>query len=196
MPSLQDQLLKAGMVDAKKAKALEKEKRRQAKQVRRGQAEADSDIEDAAAQAKAAKLEKDREANRQKQAQAEEKAITAQIKQLIESHRIARPGAGGGQGKEEPIGYQFVHGKKIKKILVDAKLQRQLECGVIAIVVLNDNYELVPAATAEKIAQRDSDIVVLLNDTIATAKDSGGDNSNDSDDDYYAQFKVPDDLMW
>ncbi|MGB5326230.1 MAG: DUF2058 family protein, partial [Pseudomonadales bacterium] len=104
MTSLQDQLLKAGMVDAKKAKQLEKEKRRQAKQLRRGEATADTQIEEATAQARAAKLDKDREANRQHQARAREKAIAAQIRQLIESHRIQHPG----HAKDEPIGYQFV----------------------------------------------------------------------------------------
>ena len=188
MPSLQDQLLKAGMVDAKKAKQLEKEKRRQAKQVRRGQADADTQLEEATAQAKAAKLEKDREANRQQQAQAEEKAIAAQIKQLIETNRIARPT----HAKDEPVGYQFVHGKKIKKILVDAQQQRQLERGIIAIVLLNNSYELVPTPAAAKIAQRNSEIVIVLNDPAAVSKDGG----DDSDDDYYAEFKVPDDLMW
>ena len=37
MASLQDQLLNAGMVDKKKAKKIEKEKRKQAKQLPKGQ---------------------------------------------------------------------------------------------------------------------------------------------------------------
>ena len=74
MASLQDQLLKAGMVDAKKAKRLEKEKRKQAKKVRRGEAERDDQTKIAAQNAQAEKRENDRKSNQHHQQLAEKKA--------------------------------------------------------------------------------------------------------------------------
>lgn len=186
MPSLQDQLLKAGMVDAKKAKRIEKEKRKHAKQVKKGEAEPDDAIKRAAEQSKQDKLDKDREANRQQKALAEQKAIAAQVKQLIQTHRIERKTG----GNDDAIGYQFVDGKRIKKIYVDVTQQRQLERGIIAIVSLDGQYELVNAAIAAKLAQRKDDTVIVLNDKQSTQQ--GGVD----EDDPYADFKVPDDLMW
>lgn len=182
MPSLQDQLLKAGMVDAKKAKQVAKDKRRHAKQVRRGEAEVDNTAKIAAQQAQANKANKAREHNQEAVQRANERAIGAQIIQLIERHRI-------GHHKGD-IGYQFVDKKKIKKIYVDNIQQRQLERGHIAIVRLAAAYELVPAAVAGKIEQRDPTLVVLLNTQAPRNQEV------DQEEDPYADFKVPDDLMW
>jgi hypothetical protein len=181
MPSLQDQLLNAGMVDAKKAKQVAKDKRREAKLVRKGEAVANDEAKLAAQQKQAQKAAKDRALNQQNQLQAEQKAVAAQIKQLIKSHRIER--------NNNDIGYQFVDGKKIKKLYVDATQQRQLEKGHIGIVLLEGEYQLVAAIVAEKIQQRDAQTVVLLN----TKKEAA--DTNDEDDPY-ADFEIPDDLMW
>ena len=60
---------------------------------------------------------------------------------------------------------------------------------------LEQAYELVPAAVADKINQRDNRTVVLQNTKNET---SIADNSaaSSSEDDPYADFVVPDDLMW
>ena len=76
--------------------------------------------------------------------------------------------------------------KKIKKLNVTARQQDQLARGLIAIVALGDRHELVPAPIAEKIRQRDEAVVVLLNE-----KGTGVD-----EDDPYADYPIPDDLMW
>ena len=179
--SLQDQLLKAGLVDNKKAKQVQRQKKKQTKQQHKTGVQAVDEAKLAAQQAQQAKADKDRELNRQRLAEAEQKAIAAQIKQLIESNRQPRSGE---------IGYSFTHNSKIKKIYVDARQQKQLERGVLAVVLLGENFELVAAPVAEKIAQRDSAYVALLNNP----KEQQGEP--DSDDEYYAQFEIPDDLMW
>jgi uncharacterized protein YaiL (DUF2058 family) len=52
---------------------------------------------------------------------------------------------------------------------------------------LGGEYELLPAAAAEKIMQRDASVIVLLNrDERATV----------DEDDPYADYQIPDDLMW
>ncbi|HAR59000.1 MAG TPA: DUF2058 domain-containing protein, partial [Alcanivorax sp.] len=83
------------------------------------------------------------------------------------------------------VAYQFVQDKKIKKLHVTEPQRDQLARGQIAIVALGEGHELVPTTVAEKIRQRDEAAVVLLNDR----------NVQDEDDPY-ADYPIPDDLMW
>ena len=176
MASLQDQLLNAGVVDQKKAKKIKQEKRKENKHKPKNQPD---EGKLAAQQALAEKAQRDREINRQRNLEAEKKAIQAQIIQLIELNRIDRQ-----QGE---VTYQFTDAKKIKKIYVTTTLQNQLIKGLVAIVKLRDQYELVPAAVAEKIRQRDESAVLLLNTQTKNVVD---------EDDPYADYQIPDDLMW
>jgi uncharacterized protein YaiL (DUF2058 family) len=171
--SLKDQLLKAGLADAKKARKAEHEKRQDA---RNPQAETAQQL---AARAQAEKAERDRALNQAQQEEKQRKAVTAQIRQLIEMHRIDRKGG--------DIAYQFTDEKKIKKLYVKREQQDQLVRGQIGIVRLADGHELVPAVIAEKIRQRDTAAIVLLNTRAADEVAS---------DDPYADYKIPDDLMW
>ena len=178
MASLQDQLLKAGVVDKSKSQKIKKEKHKKQKQAPKGQAQ-ENEAKRLAEQARAEKLQKDREMNQRNQQQAEQKAIQAQIKQLIETARLNREGA------EQP--YQFSHGTKIKKLYVTDEQQKQLVAGLLAIVELNEQYELVPLKVAEKIAQRNEGQVVSVNEAAPGQTD---------EDDPYADYQIPDDLMW
>ena len=86
--SLQDQLLGLGVVDKKKANQVKKHKRQQTKQkVKQGvdhQAEEQARLQLARQQ----KAEKDRALNQQKQQQHKQKAIQAQIDQIISLNSI------------------------------------------------------------------------------------------------------------
>ncbi|PIE40692.1 MAG: nucleoprotein/polynucleotide-associated enzyme [Gammaproteobacteria bacterium] len=178
MASLQDQLLKAGVVDKGKAQKIKKDKHRSAKQAPKGQQQ-DSEARRLAEKARQEKLEKDKEKNRKLKEAAEQKAIQAQLKQLVEMNRIDRAGG--------EVSYQFSHGKAIKKMYVTEQQQLLLTRGRIAIVEFQDGYELVPAPVAEKIAQRDEHKIVLLNTPESNQVD---------EDDPYAEYQIPDDLMW
>lgn len=181
MASLQDQLLNAGMVDKKKAKKFEKDKRKQAKQLPKGQKLA-NEAREQAQQTLNEKAQRDKETNRALQERVQVKAIAAQIKQLIEVNRLDR--------SKGDVAFQFVDGKKIKKMHISALFQNQLGKGQIAIVKLGELYELVPTAVAEKIKQRDESLVVML------TENSGVNANQEDEDDPYADFKIPDDLMW
>ena len=178
MASLQDQLLKAGVVDKKKANKIKQEKRKQAKQQPKNKQVVDENKE-LARQALAEKAARDREINRRKQAEADQKALKAQIIQLVTMNRINRANG--------DIAYQFTDGTKIKKLYVSEKLHAQLGAGRIAIARINDSYELVPAAVADKICQRDESVIVLHNTCSSTEVD---------EEDPYAEYQIPDDLMW
>ena len=157
MPSLQDQLLKAGLADEKKAKAIRNEKHKKRKQQPKGAVEV-NEAEIRARQAREEKAERDRQLKLERQKQAEKKAS-----------------------------YQFVHDKKIKKLFVDDTMVDQLSRGRLAIVFVNDAYEVVAEGVARKIMERDESAVVVLHDR--KSDDQG-------DDDPYAGYEIPDDLMW
>ena len=177
MASLQDQLLKAGVVDKSKSQKIKKQKHKQKKA---GKADAETrEAERLANEARAAKLKKDREINEQAKLEAERKAIEAQMKQLIESNRLNRTGG--------EIAYQFKHNNAIKKLYVTEPLQQQLSFGQVAIVEFQGDFELVPVKVADKIAQRDASRVVVLNAVSKPEVD---------EDDPYKDYQIPDDLMW
>jgi uncharacterized protein YaiL (DUF2058 family) len=176
--SLQDQLLKAGLVDSRKVSTANKDKKKQEKQQRKHKIETVDETKLNAQQALQEKVERDRQLNFQRDEQARAKAIIAQIKQLIEVSQLAREGA--------ELPYNFSDGTKIKKILVTEAMLNQLSNGRLAIVKFDDKYSVVPKVVAEKIKLRDATYVVVSNVLQA----------DDDDNDPYAEYKIPDDLMW
>jgi len=179
--SLKDQLLKAGLTDEKKARQLEKEKRKQARVARSSGVELVDEAREAARRALAEKAERDRALNQARNSKAERKAINAQIKQLIETNKLAI-----GKGN---IGFNFTDGKKVKKLHISAMEQKQLSAGRLAIVKQGDKYEVVPWPVAEKIAERDSSRVI-------DCTDSSEPELNEEEKDWYKDYEIPDDLMW
>lgn len=177
--SLQDQLLNAGLADAKKAKQIKKDKQKQAKVSRRDKSETVDETKQQLAQSRKDKVERDRELNSHKNAEAERKAIAAQVKQLITVNSISRHGA--------ELSYNFTDDKKIKKILVDKIMLEQISRGRLAIVTLDQAYHVVAAAVAEKIKQRIPECVIVANNNVPVEID---------EEDPYADFQIPDDLMW
>jgi len=177
--SLQDQLLKAGLVAQKQVKDFNKDRRKQENYQRKHRIEVADDNKQQREQAQQEKAEHDRQLNFQRDEQARQKAIVAQIKQLIETSRLPRDG---GQ-----LSYNFKDGTTIKKISVTEVMLNQLSNGWLAIVKFDDKYEVVPKAVAEKIQQRDAGYVLVNNVAPAAEAD---------EDDPYADYKIPDDLMW
>jgi hypothetical protein len=174
--SLADQLLKAGLVNEKKASQVKKEKKKQRKQQFKSKTVVTDESKLAAQQALTDRQLKSKELNRQKETQAQAKAIVAQIKQLIINNAVEVTG---------DISFNFVEAGKVKKIYVDEKTRANLVNGVLCVVKLTNTYKLVPSRIAEKIAQRNPSYVLLQN--TKTVKD---------EEDDYADFKIPDDLMW
>ncbi|KPY41784.1 MULTISPECIES: DUF2058 domain-containing protein [Pseudomonas syringae group] len=176
--SLRDQLLKAGLVNQKQAKQVGKEKQKEQRLVHKGQAQVDDSQKRAAQEALAEKVKRDQELNRQQQEKVEQKARTAQVKQLIEASRLPK--------LTTEDYYNFVDDKKVKRISVNALVRNKLSSGSLAIVHHGGGYEIIPREAALKIQERDPRRIVLLN-TPTEAPDA---------DDPYAAYQVPDDLMW
>ncbi len=175
--SLQSQLLKMGLVDEKRVKQVKKEKHKQAKQ-RGKKALTTDEAGRLAQQAAAEKAERDRELNRQRKEEAERRALAAQVRQLIEVNRLPRD--------EGEIAYHFSDDGKVRSLYVTEQVQLQLGLGRLAIVRLDEQYELVPSAVAEKIGQRDGACVILCNEQ----------DQDCDEDDPYSEYRIPDDLMW
>ncbi|MDZ7923350.1 MAG: DUF2058 domain-containing protein [Marinagarivorans sp.] len=183
MASLQDQLLNAGLIDTKKAKQMQKDKRKQTNVERRSKEPTVDEAKAAAEAARAEKIARDKALNQERQEQAQQKAIAAQIKQLIEGHSKPKR-----EGKGE-VDYHFTDGTKIKKMIVSQMVEKQILNGVLVVAKLGDIYHLVPSVVANKIAQRDNSYLIpVINSTAAaTAPD---------EDDPYKDYVIPDDLMW
>ncbi|MGB6008854.1 DUF2058 domain-containing protein [Castellaniella sp.] len=178
MVSLQEQLLKAGLVDTKKAKRVSHDKSRQKKVERLTGQQSVDEGRVAALDAQRKSRERVRELNAQHTAAAQQKAIMAQIVQMV---RQSRQGRGAGE-----IPYNYTYGSKIERLFVSAAVKAQLVAGHLVIVRLGDAVELVPKVIADKIAERDPSFVVRVNKTSTVVEE----------DDPYAAYKVPDDLMW
>ncbi len=178
MASLQEQFLKAGLIDKKKVKQANQEKSTQKKVERRTGTQSVDEVRLAVLETQRKNAERARELNAQRDAAAAQKAIVAQIVQMVQQNRQNK---GGGD-----IAYNFTHGNKVKRIHVSAAVQAHLVAGRLVIVCQGESVELVPKVIADKIAERDPALVVRVNKT-STEIDA---------DDPYADYQIPDDLMW
>ena len=174
--SLHDQLLKAGLVSEKQVKQAKKQQRKKSNQERKGKT---GQVDQRQAQrSQRQQAERDRELNRQRQARLQKRQQEAQIRQLIESNRLST--------EEGEISYSFVSDNKVTRIYVTEAQRNKLTKGGLAIVTLDRRHVLVPATIADKIQRTDASRVVVRHDG----------QSDEPVDDDYADYKIPDDLMW
>lgn len=179
--SLRDQLLKAGLVDEKKLRQSRQEKKNHGRKQKGGKGTAPAAHGGSAAeQARRQQAERSRELNRNQQEAAARKALAAQIRQIIETHRVARDGE---------LTYHFQHGNKVRRIHVNQDQHERLSRGQLGIVTLSGGYELLPLDALEKVRERDAARVVLCNEP-------GGETRSPAADDPYAGYEIPDDLVW
>ena len=178
--SLQEQLLKAGLIDQKRIDQAEQDKRRKARQPKPGKKAAKArPAKPAPTPEQLEKAEKDRELARQRREVQRQREVAAEVRQLVRSHRVARTPS------DDDIPFNFDNKGKIKRLYLAPALHRKVSAGELVIVNDNGVFELVAPAIAEKIRQRNPSLVIDLPEEKAPEAD-----------DPYAQYKVPDDLMW
>jgi uncharacterized protein YaiL (DUF2058 family) len=178
--SLSDQLLKAGLVSSGKAKKARHDKKRQRNQ---GGGEAESGA--VAAERAQEKARRDRELNQQRDQERRQRAVVAEVEQLIKSNAI-KLAAGDG----EPELFHFTDGTTIRKIELVRQSADALASGRMAIVRAAGGYRLVRREIAERVSERLPEAVVLLNQPGAAEGDQP------AADDPYADYVIPDDLRW
>ena len=176
--SFGDQFLKAGLVNKTQLNKAKKSKSKQQKLKDKQKVEVVDEAALAARQAAEQKAARDRELNRRQKEELERRAVQAQVRQLIELNRLPRD--------DGEVGYNFQDGTAIRKIFVSQEVHDKLVRGLLAIVRFDEGYEVIPAVVAEKIMLRDESCIVS---NAATQLEEG-------EDDPYADYKVPDDLMW
>lgn len=175
--TLQEQMLKADLFSSKKAAKVQRTAKKSRVQAR--------EAREAVEENKKAQIERDKLLSEQQKQAVLAKEFKAQVKQLIEMNRITVA--------KGNITFNFTDGNVIKKLEVDKQTQTQLINGRLAIarLVINASgdceYAIIPAVVADKIAQRDADSIVL---------NSALSQDEQDEDDPYADFKIPDDLMW
>lgn len=176
---LQEQLLKAGLAKKGKIDAVAREQVKQ----RQGKASPPVDagkIDARALQAERAERDRALAAERNEQAKAHE--LRAQVRQIVEVNAVKHSG---------DIAYGFEDGGAIRRILIDHSQRALLAKGTLVIVRHEDGYALLPRPAAEKVLERDASMIVVDH-----GRTSGEDASLSDEDAHYAQFKVPDDLVW
>jgi len=172
--SLQDQLLKAGLTNKSNANKIKSQKHKQAKQ-QQNKKPIVNEVKQQADAARAKQLEKDRLLNEQRNKAAEQKQIAGQIRQLIELNKL--------QQDEEGAAFNFTDDNKVKALYLSEALKNDVIAGRAVIARTAQQYQVVAANVAAKIAERDESCLIILADAAPVSDD-------------YADFEVPDDLMW
>lgn len=177
--SLQEQLLAMGLADKQKAKKADKEKKKQDHLKRTGKEHTSDETRERAEANRREKAERDRELNLQRDAEAQKKAIAAQVQQLVDHNAIT--------SEKADIKYQFVDGKKVKSLYVDQAVFDRLSRGQLAIIAHRNSYAVIALQVADKIRERADGLFIY------TAEQTSGQMDED---DPYAAYQIPDDLMW
>lgn len=180
--TVQDQLLKLGLVSKKQAGQAKKAKHTAAKQkIKKGGKKEQLDKENAqlARQALEKRKARDKQLNRERDAKLQRRADNAAIVQLVENNKIAK--------KEDGVAYRFSLCGKIQRIFVAQQTADQLSCGQLGIVALGKSYEVVPEAVLMRIREIDAKLFTYLIEKKGSEADP---------DDPYAEYQIPDDLMW
>ena len=183
MASLQDQLLKAGLTTKQKTRQANADKRKKNKQKRSGVqhgASLQDQVKQDLATAKAAKQVKDNALNEQKKQQLAEKEQLLRIKQILTHHQITNV-----MGDNE---YNYTFANKIKKLSLDTLTHKALVNGRLSLCGLDGITYIVTRETADKLAELDEKVVLVQNDKII--------EDEVEVDDPYADYQIPDDLMW
>lgn len=183
MASLQDQLLKAGLTTKQKARQANSDKRKTNKQKRSGvkvDASLQEQIKQDLAQAKQEKLARDIALNNEKKQALVSKEQQLRILQILQHHQISST-----NGEAE---YNYTFNAKIKKLFVDAITHKALVNGRLALCGVDDKTYIVTAETAEKVASLDKSVILVQNTKV--------EEDVVAEDDPYAEFQIPDDMMW
>jgi uncharacterized protein len=180
--ALHEQLLKAGLIDEKRLKDLERDQQRSktgGPQHRPpGKKPGDKPVQRQAPSPHRPPQPPAPVAKSNAEVQAARRALERELAQIIKAGRLPH-----NDGDEV---YNFVDGKKIGRIYVKPATQLALVKGEYVVVRLRTRYAIVTAETAALIAARAPEVVIAANAS----------RPPDNEDPDYRDFPVPDDLRW
>ena len=174
--ALQAQLLKAGLVDNKKAKKLSKQAVHEQRTGQSNEAELKAKI----AQDQQEKLIKDQALDLEKKRLLQGKELKAAIVQMIHQHKIHH--------LDGDVAYQFIDDSKVKKIYLNQQIYNALVSGSLVIAKEGDGYAVLPKALADRINDKMQGFIIVNN--------SEKNEQITDEEDPYAAYVIPDDLMW
>ena len=174
--ALQAQLLKAGLVDNKKAKKLSKQA---VHEQRTGQSD-EAELKAKIAQDQQVKLEKDQALDLEKKRLLQGKELKAAIVQMINQHKI--------RDIDGEVSYQFIDESKVKKIYLNQQIYNALVSGSLVVAKESDSYAILPKALADSINDKMEGFIIVNN--------SEKNEQITDEEDPYAAYVIPDDLMW
>lgn len=176
--SLQEQLLKAGLVTERQARDTRQTQRKDRKS---GKPRDDAD-QRAAAKRRQEQAERDRALNDKKEAERRERELRVQIRDMVLAASL-------NQDKAD-VPYNVLHGSKLRRIYVTPEQRDGLVAGTLAVATARGRHHVIPSAVAEKI------VAIMPGYFVYNAAASAAGDGDASADDPYADYKVPDDLMW
>lgn len=174
----QEQFLKAGLVTKDQVKKANQKPSRK-KQAGKKKAKVESEAAKQVRLAAQKKAERDRELNQKREEQIRQRAISAEIDQLISNNMVKR-------GEKCELTYNFEHRNKVHRIYVNEAMKQGLIEEKFAIARIEGRYEMIPAAIANKIKEKNEKRLVIYKPS----------ETPSDEDDPYADYQVPDDLMW
>ena len=177
--SLQEQLISSGLIDKKKANKIYSEQRK-ANRKNHGPAAFEKNAGENLSKASRADAERYRELNRQLQMRSEQKAVAAQIRQIVQANRLPKEEGG-------DTTFNFAVRGKVKKIYTDRDTRERICTGNLAIVEVDGKYELIPSNLVEKLRARNENCIVFFNNPETDAEPA---------EDGYSDYKIPDNLIW
>jgi len=183
MASLQDQLLKAGLTTKQKTRQANADKRKKNKQKRSGVqhgATLQEQVKQDLAKNQSEKQAKDNALNEQRKQLLVEKEQGLRIKQILIHHQIKNV-----NGDND---YNYTFANKIKKLSLDGVTHKALVNGRLSLCGLDESTYIVTRETAEKLAELDANVILVQNEKVV--------DEQVTEDDPYADYQIPDDLMW
>ncbi|OQY15992.1 MAG: hypothetical protein B6I36_11215 [Desulfobacteraceae bacterium 4572_35.1] len=161
--SLQEQLLRAGMVDKKQVKQAEHEKRVQNTKKKKGGISASDSAKIRFQQQQFEQAKQHQKLNAEQNQQRQLKANQSAAKQLIKSSQLPL--------EEGDVVYRYVDAGKIKQIFVNQDIADKLSVGRLGLAMGDKNVVLIPADTVLKVIKRDEDSILLYNDPAQVNED-------------------------
>lgn len=177
--ALQEQLLKAGLTSKQKVRDVKTQKRRNRKA---NVDDGSSDFKQQIAEQKKAQAEKDKALNEERFAQAQEKGQVRSLITEVKKLAVSLP-------TDADVKFNYTLENKIFSVYLNDRLQQQLLKGQLGIVRLDDSSYLVP----HKLAERVNLLVPQWCGYLWSQEDNA---PAVKEDDPYADYVIPDDLMW
>ena len=164
--SLQEQLLKSGLIDEDRLNTAKKQNKKPAKKKRKTSAKQKPPV------VTAVKSPVEEDPKKQKE-------IRVEVKKLLRSYKL--------NDKNGEIAYNYTINKQIKRFYVNEKQQKELIEGKLAIANWNEISYLIPANSVDELRTLYPKIDICINESEENAMDK---------DDPYAAYEIPDDIKW